>query len=190
VTELLDILGFVAKLHVIDRELHDVAPAILARACEMVAKEARRVIGVGYDDWPALQASTIAEKVRQGYYAPAPLLRTGQLRSSIEWSVDEKKLEAEVGTDDPVAAFQELGTLRIPPRSFLAGAAKHVEEKIHRMAAKAAVAVLEGQGLNSAAMGELIHLLKHTFHHVKEQVEDMFDEPDDEHGEGRKGRHP
>jgi hypothetical protein len=60
----------------------------------------------------------------------------------------------------------ELGTSRIPPRSFLAGAAMAMEDKIHKMAARAVVAVMMGKGLASAEMRELIHLLKHAAHQV------------------------
>jgi hypothetical protein len=44
--------------------------------------------------------------------------------------------------------WQELGTSKIPPRSFLVGAAVHMEEKIHKMAARAVMAVMRGEGLH------------------------------------------
>jgi hypothetical protein len=39
------ILGFVAKLGAIEHDLHELGPAIVARACELVCAEAKRVIG-------------------------------------------------------------------------------------------------------------------------------------------------
>jgi hypothetical protein len=166
-------------LHTIERDMIDVGPAILARAYEMVMKEAKRVIGRGYDDWAPLKPETIAEKVRAGY-APKPLLRTGEMRASIEYTVDPHKLEGCVGSNDDIAVYQELGTSRIPPRSFLVSGAKHVEERIRKMAARAVVTVLEGRGLYSAEMGELIHLLNHAYHHVREDIEEILEGPDDE----------
>jgi hypothetical protein len=174
-----DLLGFVAQLKTIDRDLTDVGPAILARACEMVAKAARDAIGKEHEMWAALAPATIADKVRQGYAVPASLLRTGQMRASIEWTVDAHRLEAAIGTDDQIAVWQELGTSRIPPRSFLVSSAISMEEKIHKMAARAVVACLEGRGLHSSEMAELFHLLKHAFHQVKEDVEEMLT-PEDE----------
>jgi hypothetical protein len=41
-----------------------------------------------------------------------------------------------------------------------------MEDKIHKMAARAVVAVMMGKGLASAEMRELIHLLKHAAHQV------------------------
>jgi hypothetical protein len=48
----------------------------------------------------------------------------------------------------------------------LAGAAMAMEDKIHKMAARAVVAVMMSKGLASAEMRELIHLLKHAAHQV------------------------
>ena len=48
------------------------------------------------------------------------------------------------------------------------------------MAARATVAVLEGRGLRSTEMGELIDLLRHTGEYVKEQLIDpLFDHEDE-----------
>ena len=66
------------------------------------------------------------------------------------------------------------------------GAAIAMEPKIYKMAERAVVAVMLGKGLASAEMRELLHLLKHAAHHVKEDVEEMM--PKDEN-ENNKGRH-
>ncbi len=60
--------------------------------------------------------------------------------------------------------WQELGTSRIPPRSFLVGAAVEMGPKIEKMAARAVMSVLRGGGLYSAEMRELIHLLREAGH--------------------------
>jgi hypothetical protein len=96
----------------------------------MVHDEARRVIGEGYAEWPALAPSTLARKMLN-----TPLLETRELRASIEWQ--SHGLEGAVGSNNDKAVWHELGTARIPPRSFLAGAAMAMEYKIHKMAARA-----------------------------------------------------
>ena len=64
------------------------------------------------------------------------------------------------------------------------GAAVRMEKKIHKMAARAVVAVLRGESLHGSEMMELLHLLKHVAHEVKETVKDAL-EPDDENGKRR-----
>jgi hypothetical protein len=167
------LLGFVAKLHAIERDMHDLGPGIVARACQMVYEEARRVIGEGYSDWPQLQPATLAHKI-----ANTPLLETGELRASIEWQ--SHGLKGEVGSNLDKAVWHELGTSRIPPRSFLAGAAQHMGPEIEKMAHKAVVAVMLGKGLHSTEMRELLHLLKHVGHAVKEAVDKALDGPEDD----------
>ena len=75
-TGVYSILGFVAKLKAIEHDMNELGPAIVARACEMVAAEAKRVIGEGYEYWPALQPATLARKMMN-----TPLLETGELRA-------------------------------------------------------------------------------------------------------------
>jgi hypothetical protein len=136
----------------------------------MVCNEAKRVLGTYDYGWPSLKAETIARKI----HGDTPLLETGELRASIEWIADGN--HGAVGSNNDKAVWHEFGTSRIPPRPFLAGAAAHVEAKIHKMAARAVVAVLEGRGLHSTELGELLHLLRHAAHQVKEDVKDMVAE--------------
>jgi phage gpG-like protein len=172
-TGIYSVLGFVAKLAAIERDMEALGPAIIRKACEMVAEEARRVIGEGYDYWPALQPATLARKMMN-----TPLLETGELRASIEWTASG--LEGAVGSNNDKALWHELGTARIPPRSFLMGAAIEMEPKIHKMAERAVVAVMLGKGLASAEMRELLHLLHHVGHAVKEAADKALEGPDDE----------
>jgi phage gpG-like protein len=172
------VLGFVAKLGAIERDMHILGQAIVARACELVCAEAKRVIGEGYPEWPALQPETLAHKMMN-----TPLLETGELRASIEWQ--SHGLEGAVGSNNDKAVWHELGTSRIPPRSFLMGAAMHMEDKIHKMATKAVVAVMLGKGLHGSEMAELIHLLKHVGHAVGEAVDKFLDGPEDNNGKRR-----
>jgi phage gpG-like protein len=148
------ILDFVGKLERIDDEMQEASAGIIAKACEMVCTEAKHVLGTHDYNWPALKPETIARKIT----GDSPLLETGEMRDSIEWNADEH--EGHVGSNDDKAVWQELGTSRIPPRSFLAGAAKAMEPAIHEMAAQAAMAVIEGRGLHTAEFAELIGLLR------------------------------
>jgi phage gpG-like protein len=165
-TGVMSILEFVAETKSIEHDLKKVEHAIVARACEMVCAEAKRVIGEGYPEWPALAPGTLAHKMMN-----TPLLETGELRGSIEWNAEGN--EGFVGSNLEKAVWHELGTSKIPPRPFLMGAAMRMEPLIHAMAAKAVMAVLAGRGLHSSELGELIHLLKHVAHEVKETVTEM-----------------
>jgi hypothetical protein len=76
----LNLLEAAAKFESMQHDLKKVEHAIIVRACQMVPDEAKRVIGEGYPEWPALQPETLARKMRN-----TPLLETGELRPSIEW---------------------------------------------------------------------------------------------------------
>jgi phage gpG-like protein len=175
-TGIYSVVGFIAKLKVLELEMNVLGPAIIAHACELVAAEARRVLGTEGYDWPALSPATLAHKMQQGM-----LLESGALRASIEWNSNGN--EGHVGSNFDRAVFHELGTSKIPPRPFLAGAAMAKEDEIHRMAAKAVHAVMLGKGLHSSEMAELLHLLhtiRHVGHAVGEAVDKALDGPDDE----------
>jgi hypothetical protein len=93
-------------------------------ACEIVEKEAKRVIGTYEYGWPSLQPDTIARKAK----GDTPLLETGEMRDSIEHTVSGKS--GFVGSNNDKAVWQELGTSRIPPRSFLGGACMRKGEEV------------------------------------------------------------
>lgn len=179
-TQTFSLIGFVAHLHAMERDLKEVNHAIIVKACQLVAAEARRVLGEGYPEWPALQPETIARKMRGN----TPLLETGELRASIEWNAEGNK--GFVGSNNDKALWHELGTSHIPPRPFLMGAAIRMEPLIHAMAAKATMAVLAGRGLHSAEMRELLHLLRHVGHAAKEAAETFVEGPEDENGRKRR----
>jgi hypothetical protein len=110
-TGVMSILEFVAQTKAIEHDLHELGPAIVARACELVAKQAKRAIGKTHELWPPLKLETIARKLNGN----TPLLETGELRDSIEWTAHG--LEGSVGSNSDKAVWQELGTKTIPPRS-------------------------------------------------------------------------
>lgn len=131
----------------------------MARACAMVRDEARRLIGHSVDSegpfppWPPLAAATQRERVHEGLPADTPLLRDGALRDSIAIAVDTigGKTEGVVGSDSTIAVFQELGTDRIPPRSFLGAAAFRVAEAAAADVARGVVGGLHGDAARSGA---------------------------------------
>ena len=174
-TGLMSIAEFIVKTKTIQMELEIVGHAVIARACELICAEAKRVLGTEGYDWPALSPATLAHKMQSGM-----LLETGELRDSIQW--ESSGLEGAVGSNSDRAVWHELGTVKIPPRSFLAGAAMATEDQIHRMAAKAVMAVIAGRGLHGSEMAELLHLLhtiRHVGHAVGEAMDKVLDGPDD-----------
>jgi len=161
--------------HELKKDMDEIGPEIIKRACIMVWTEARRVLGTEGYSWPALSPTTLAHKTQAGM-----LKETGGLHDSIQWS--SEGLEGRVGSDDDKAVIHELGTSKIPARTFLVGAAMAMEPAIHIMAAKAAVVVMGGgqSALFGPEMRELIHALKHAAHDVKELAHDVLenDSPD------------
>ena len=98
----------------------------------------------------AEQAERLAETVRDGLLEPPgagehdrPWARTGALRDSVGAQADG--LEAAVGSSDPAAAPQEMGTVHIPPRPFLAPAAAAHGEEIARAIGSEVAAALRGE---------------------------------------------
>ncbi len=118
---------FLALLERATAETPIAAAGALTETMEALKVEARAYIGHELPEWPPLAASTVAEKERLGYVGHVsetdPLLRTGHLRESIEVSIDG--LTGVLGSTEPVALWQELGTSRIPPRPFLSLALFH-----------------------------------------------------------------
>lgn len=84
----------------------------------------------------ATEAASLADAVRANLASPAggshdqPWCETGSLQGSIALSTEG--LAARIGSNDPAAAPQELGTTRVPPRPFFAPAATAAAEPIAR----------------------------------------------------------
>lgn len=111
---------------------------VLEETAQLVEDEAKRVIGTYDYGWPPLAPSTLAKKS-----ADTPLLETGEMRDSIEHIV--KNDEANIGSNNDKALWQELGTVNIPPRSFLGGALVHKREEVVKLVGGKIVAVIEGK---------------------------------------------
>jgi hypothetical protein len=175
--KLFDIAGFIAELPALDRDLHASGPLIIEKACKIVQAKAKSAIGKNHELWAPLAASTIADKQKHGFPTPKPLLRTGELRDSIQYQVHG--LEGAVGSDLDIAVYQELGTSRIPPRSFLVSSAISSEDKIRRMAAATTIAALSGFGHNARDVREMLHLLREAGHALYELGEDILNPEED-----------
>jgi len=116
----------------------------LLKVGEAVKTAARDMIGHEHDTWPALAESTIAEKERKVFDVPDPLLRTGQLRDSIE--MEAAGLTMSVGSTEKIAAYQEMGTSRIPPRPFIAPSAEKGALELERELGEQAILLLTPAG--------------------------------------------
>lgn len=123
----------------------------LETACAEIEKLAKDKIGdyqpqAGpFAAWKSLADSTREQKEALGYAPPDnPLLRTGELRDSIEHKV--VGTEGHVGSDSDIAVYQELGTSSIPARSFLGGAAFELAPQIAGKIGVEYVAFLSGGG--------------------------------------------
>lgn len=93
-------------------------------------------------------AARIADAVRDELATPpggahdTPWRHTGALAASIAHTADG--LAAAVGSNDPAAAPQELGTATIPPRPFFAPVATALGEPVAHDVGAALAAVLAG----------------------------------------------
>jgi hypothetical protein len=104
--------------------MEQAAERAVERICKILVKESKSAIGHYRPDynWPQLAQSTQAERARLGYAPNEPLLRTGELRDSIGWQAPFHEMGATVGyvfSTSEIAVYHELGTSKIPPRSFL-----------------------------------------------------------------------
>jgi HK97 gp10 family phage protein len=119
----------------------------LAKVGEFAEKLAKSYIGHEQEAWAPLAASTLADKAAKGYDVPAPLLRTGELRDSITHEVLAAELAVVVGSTEKIAAYQELGTSRIPPRPFIEPGLKQALPLAEEVFGKIAVEALTGKPL-------------------------------------------
>lgn len=139
-------------------ELHEI---ILEKSALMIEKRAKNKIAHLQPDaepfaaWEPLAESTIERKESVSTFAlnseGNPLLVTGEMRDSIEHLVMPG--EAHIGSNSDIAVYQELGTDKIPPRSFLGGAAAESGHKIADMAGAETMLLFQGKDIKSLASG-------------------------------------
>jgi len=93
---------------------------VIVKEIEETAKEEIGVYQPAYgpfNAWAPLAESTKADRIRMGYSEDEPLMRSGELRESIQSEV--VGLAAIVGTKSEIGPWLEVGTERIPPRPFI-----------------------------------------------------------------------
>jgi len=98
----------------------------------------------------AAQAERVADAVRQRLSETPgtgghdePWRQSGALRDSVGAEADG--LQAVVGSSDPAAVPQEMGTAHMPPRPFLAPTGAGMGQEVARGVAEAVVAALKGE---------------------------------------------
>ncbi|SRR6266852_2584589 len=172
------LLGFIAELETVKADIEQLPMAIVMKACAMVAKQAKAQIGKEHEMWPALAPSTVKDRVSKGYAPNAPLLRDGTLRDSIVWTArpTHDGAEGSIGSDLDRALWLEIGTSKIPPRSFLVSSIISMEPHIIKMATRMLASTLEGGGRNSHQLRELLHLARHAWHQIKKDIELLTDD--------------
>ena len=144
------LVGMAAKLAAVAVETEIASHHALAAAATIVRAAARDAIGNpnnGYD-WPPLAESTLARKD-----ANTPLYETGKLRDSIEITMGFRR--AWVGSNEDNAVWQEFGTDRIPPRSFIRLAGVESEDAIHEITTATVGRAFAGHKAGSVVMSVL-----------------------------------
>lgn len=130
---------FVAFLGTIRADMNHANHTALEHAAQIVEAEAKRVIGTYDYNWTPLAPATIAHKAT----GDSPLLETGEMRDSIEHRSDHAT--AEIGSDLDKAIWMELGTNKVPARSFLAGAMEHEAHHVVDTIGRVITAHIAGQ---------------------------------------------
>jgi phage gpG-like protein len=133
------ILGFTALLNNVQNNMTKANASALEQAAQIIETEAKRVIGTYDYGWTPLKPATIASKAT----GDSPLLETGEMRDSIEHISSDK--EASIGSNNDKALWHELGTVKIPARSFLVGAYQHKQAEIMQVIGDRIVGTIMGK---------------------------------------------
>jgi HK97 gp10 family phage protein len=170
--------GLAARLAMAEADVKMATEAGLEKTCQLIEDRAKEVIGTYIFNWPQLAQSTQEQRVALGFSANEPLLRTGKLRDSIGHVVEGNV--GYVGTNDPIAPYQEFGTSKIPPRPFLGGALAATEGEIPKIFGSLVSAAMRGGGREYHELKELIHVLKEVGHELKETGNELLEDDRDE----------
>lgn len=129
---------------------HEVAHHATEKAAEEIEVTAKAEIGkyqeaMGpFPAWAPLAESTEREKRRLGYPPDSPLLRTGEMRDSIQHQTSG--LEAAIGSTDKKMVYHELGTSKMPPRPVLGLAAYESKKRVQVLMSEIVFSWLAGRG--------------------------------------------
>ncbi len=174
----MNLLDFVAKLATIEKDMQAAAEQTVVRGSKLIAKKAKAQMGHEQPYWPALKPETIARKRRGN----TPLLETGELRDSIEWTVPIREnattVSGYVGSNNPKAEWHEFGTSRVPPRPFLGPAAMGAEKELHAIAQREVAKAFAG-GKHYHELREIFHAAEKAWHATKELVESIGEDEDE-----------
>jgi phage gpG-like protein len=142
---------------------HEAVDLAVEHCARLIAARAKNLIGHEHAFWPPLAESTLAQKA-----ANTPLLESGELRDSIEWSAPHHEGFGEtvgyVGSNNPKAAWHEMGTKHIPPRPFIGAAARMSEHKIYE-SLNTLVGAMALKGFDPLRALEILH---HLWRELKE----------------------
>jgi phage gpG-like protein len=141
----------------------------LEAAAQIVQHEAKRVIGTYDYGWPELAESTKKDRVNKGFTENEPLLRSGELRASIEYTI-VSDTEAQVGSNNDKAVWHELGTSRVPPRPFLAPAAAEKGREAAKVMGVAVASAIASRNVDIEILKLIGHTLKDLGHEIKEMI--------------------
>jgi hypothetical protein len=128
-------------------------PAAIHRGLEdagrIVEEEARGMLGEyqpatpPFPRWADLKDATLRDRLRQGYSANEPLLRSGEMRDTIHH--ERKGDTVFVFSRSPIAPHHEFGTSKMPPRPFLGPAMVKKLDDAGKAIAERAFAPLMGR---------------------------------------------
>lgn len=144
-----DLLGFAAHMSALAAHHGHPSHEAMEKAANLVAEEAKAEIGHyqdavgGFAAWEQLAGVTQKKRADAGFTPNDPLLVTGDLQKSIESTVADNKGYVGSGLDE--AVWQEMGTERIPPRSFLGGAAARKGHEVARLLGRDVVSSIAGR---------------------------------------------
>jgi hypothetical protein len=113
----------------------------LEQAAHLIQVEAQRALGTYDYGWEQLAPSTQDDRVKKGYPANEPGLRSGEMRNSIHTRTHDG--EASIGSDDIKLVWFENGrvsTPRQPPRPVLAPAARRTEHEVRAILSRGLLA--------------------------------------------------
>ena len=150
---------FVAHVATVEADIKLAEEAAIVRACKIVRKQARDLIGHEQPFWPPLKEATIAQKKNGN----TPLLETGEMRDSIKMMApfhEGEDVVGYVGSNNDKAVWHELGTRTIPPRPFLSSAASMKEKEIVKMTGDLIFKTIINGGRNYRGTFKALRLLQ------------------------------
>ncbi len=104
-----------------------------------------------FASWAPLTDETMAEREHLGFTPNDPLLRTGDLRNSIQRETSD--WEGVVGSTSEIMPYHEFGTTKIPPRPVFGPAIYRKAEEIAQLIGSFAVSGLVGYQPGTAIYG-------------------------------------